>query len=67
MNKKLPKSILGSSSESLRLLVSKLGFSKNATSSYDKNLKLNIPWGVVQLLSKNHICTLIKSILGSEN
>ena len=43
MNKMLPKSILGSESKSLRFLVSKLGFSKNATSSYDKNLELNIP------------------------
>ena len=67
MNKELPKIILGNCNEGLRPLVSKLGFSKNATSSYDKNLKLNIPLDVVQLLSKNHICTLVKCILGSEN
>ena len=42
MNKELPKIILLSYKESLRL-VSKLGFSKNATSSHAKNRKLNIP------------------------
>ena len=67
MNKELLKSILGCQTESIRLLVFKLGFSKNATSSRDKNLKLSIPFHVVHLLFKNQIYTVLKSILGIES
>ena len=66
MNNELLKSILGSYSESLRLFF-QVGFSKNATSSRDENLKLSIPYDVVRLLLKNQIYTVMKCILGIES